>query len=167
MANTTKMLLTDYGNDQVLKAIANDTNVYVSAIVYGDGGGYSYEPTKSQTSLVNKKGEINNITKSFNETDGFIYFSGTIPANADAVVIRELGLVDINGGLLAICVIPDTSKPAAEDGLEVSLPLSLGFKTSTGEVMLVYVDQGDGFPDKIWVIEQINDIDQISGRNWE
>lgn len=167
MANSTKLILTEYGNDEVLKAIANDTNVYISAIVYGDGGGFSYEPTKTQTSLVNQKGEITNITKSFDEKEGFIYFSGTIPANADEVVIRELGLVDINGGLIAICTIPDTSKPAAEEGLEVSLPLSLGFKTSTGEVMLVYVDQGEGFPDKIWVVEQIKEIDQISGRNWE
>ena len=42
----------------------------------------------------------------------------------------------------------------------------LGFKTSTGEVMLVYVDQGDGYPDKIWVVEQIANIKTISGVNW-
>ena len=165
MANT-KVILTTYGNDEILKAIADETNVYISAMVYGDGAGSSVIPVPSQTQLVNQTGIIYNVTKRFDESDGFIYFSGTIPANAPATTIRELGLIDIKGGLIAIAGIPDTSKPAEEDGLEVSLPISLGFKTSTGEVMLVYVDQGEGFPDKIWVVEQINNIKIISGNDW-
>lgn len=162
----TKVILTNYGNDQILKAIADETNVYISAMVYGDGNGASVVPVKSQTSLVNQVGALYNITKRFDESDGFIYFTGTIPANAPAVTIRELGLIDVSGGLIAVAAIPDTSKPAAEDGLEVTLPVSLGFKTSTGEVMLVYVDQGDGYPDKIWVVEQIANIKTISGVDW-
>lgn len=165
MANT-KVILTTYGNDEILKAIAAETNVYISAMVYGDGGGSSVVPVPSQTQLVNQTGIIYNVTKRFDESDGFIYFSGTIPANAPATTIRELGLIDVKGSLIAVAGIPDTSKPAEEDGLEVSLPISLGFKTSTGEVMLVYVDQGEGFPDKIWVVEQINNIKIISGNNW-
>ena len=102
----TRVILTNYGNDQILQAIANDTNVYVAAMVYGDGGGYSVTPVASQTSLVNQVGEIYNITKRFDESDGFIYFTGTIPANAPAVTIRELGLVDPGGGLLAVAGIP-------------------------------------------------------------
>lgn len=163
---TTKTILTSYGNDEVLKAIASGTNVNIAAMVYGDGGGFSYTPQPSQTALVNQIGELTNLTKRFDSSDGFIYFSSTIPANAPAFTMRELGLIDVSGGLIAVCTIPDTSKPAAEEGLEVSLPISMGFKTSTGNVMIVYVDQGDQYPDKIWVIEKINDIKQISGRNW-
>lgn len=162
----TKVILTTYGNNEILKAIANHTNVYIASMVYGDGGGYPYTPQASQTSLRNQIGELTNITKRFDESDGFIYFSATVPANTPAFTMRELGLLDINGNLIAIAAIPDTSKPAAEEGIEVSLPISLGFKTSTGEILLVYVDQGDGYPDKIWVTEQINSIKTISGRNW-
>ena len=165
MANITS-ILTDYGNNAILKAIAEETNVYVAAMVCGDGGGYSYQPTASQTSLVNQVLSLTNVSKRFDETDGFIYFSATVPANAPGFTIREIGLVDPLGQLLAITTVPDTSKPDAEDGLEVSLPISLGFKTSAGEVMLVYVDQGEGYPDKNWVISQISDIDHISGVNW-
>lgn len=159
-------LLTTYGNNEILKAIAEGTNVYVSAIVYGDGGGSSYVPQPSQTSLVNQLGELTNVEKRFDESDGFIYFSSTIPANTPGFTMRELGLVDINNKLLSITTIPDTSKPEEEEGLEVSLPVSLGFKTSTGEVMMVYVDRGDAYPDKTWVIEKIQDISKISGVNW-
>lgn len=165
MANT-KVILTAYGNNEVLNAIANETNVYIASMAYGDGGGASYTPTTAQTKLVNQIGEITDLTKRFDETDGFIYFSGTIPANAEDFTMREVGLIDDKGGLIAVAVIPDTTKPAAEEGLEVSLPISIGFKTSTGEVMLVYVSQGEGYPDKTWVIQQIEEIDTISGRNW-
>ena len=165
MANVTS-ILTDYGNNAILKAIAEESNVYVAAMVCGDGGGFSYTPTPSQTTLVRQVLELTNLTKRFNEEDGFIYFSATIPANAPGFVMREIGLVDPSGNLLAITTIPDTSKPDAEEGLEVSLPISMGFKTSTGEVMLIYVDKGDEYPDKIWVIEQLASIDRISGRNW-
>lgn len=162
----TKIILTTYGNNEILKAMANQSNVYIASMVYGDGGGYPYIPQASQTALRNQIGELTNVTKRFDASDGFIYFSATIPANAPAFTMREIGLLDINGGLIAVGTIPDTSKPAAEEGIEVSLPLSLGFKTSTGEIMLVYVDQGDGYPDKIWVTEQIKSIKTISGRNW-
>jgi phage-related tail fiber protein len=166
MAQQTRVILTSYGNDQILKAIADGTNVLVAAMVYGDGGGYPYIPQPSQESLVNQIGILTNVTKVFDESDGFIYFSSTIPANTPAFIMRELGLLDNFGKLLAVAVIPDTSKPAEEEGLEVSLPISLGFKTSTGEVMIVYVDQGEGYPDKTWVINYVASIDAISGRNW-
>lgn len=165
MANT-KVILTTYGNDEILKAIADETNVYVSAIVYGDGNGASVEPNKNQTQLVHQVGAVESIAKQFNAAEGFIYFTGTIPANAPAVTIRELGLIDDKGGLLAVAGIPDTSKPAAEEGLEVSLPISLGFKTSTGEVMIVYVDKGQAYPDKQWVLDEFNSIEIISSKNF-
>lgn len=162
----TEVILTDYGNEQILKAIANDTNVLVQSIVYGDGGGYPVTLSSAQTSLVRQVGEITNVTKRYDEKDGFIYFAGTIPANAPGFTMRELGIVDIYGNLLAVAAVPDTSKPDEEDGLEVTLPISIGFKTSAGEVMIVYVDKGDEYPDKTWVIQQIANIDHISGRNW-
>ena len=166
MVQQTKIILTTYGNNQILSAIASGTQVLISAMVYGDGGGHSYVPQPSQESLVNQLGKLTNLSKQFDEDDGFIYFSSTIPANTPAFVMREVGLIDNFGKLIALGVIPDTSKPAQEEGLEVSLPISLGFKTSTGEVMIIYVDMGDGYPDKTWVINYVASINQISGVNW-
>ena len=162
----TKTILTNYGNEQILKAIADETTVNVYAMVYGDGGGSAYEPVASQTSLVNQLGLLTSITKAFDDTDDFIYFNATIPANAPECIIRELGLVDSTGTLLAVATIPATSKPAAEEGLEVSLPISIGFKTSTGEVLTVYIDRGDDYPTKEWVNQKLGHIRRISSTNW-
>lgn len=169
-----KTILTNYGNEQILKAIADETNVLIDSMVYGDGGGASYEPSQSQGSLINQLGVLTTLEKRYDVSDGFIYFSSTIPANAPECTIRELGLLDNKGKLLAVSVIPDTSKPAAEDGLEVSLPISIGFKTSVGEVMLVYVDMGEDIPTKEWVQitvnniinEKLGDITEIHSTPW-
>lgn len=162
----TKTILTSYGNDRILKAIAQGTTVTISSIVYGDSNGIFYEPQLAQTQLVNQLGELTDITKNFNSADGFIYFSSTIPANAPAFVLRELGLLDDKGNLIAVCCTPDVSKPEEEEGLEVSLPISIGFKTSTGEVMVVYVDKGQQYPDKQWVIDQFEEVKIISSTNF-
>lgn len=162
----TKTILTAYGNEQILKAIAEEQPVMVNAMVYGDGGGAAYEPSPAQEHLVNQVGELTSVTRTYDDEDDFIYFSATIPSNAPECIIREIGLIDDNDKLLAVAAIPATSKPAAEDGLEVSLPISIGFRTSTGEVMLVYVDRGDDYPTKAWVNQKLSNIKVICSTNW-
>lgn len=154
-----QFLLTEYGNERVLQAIAQGTTVEVYAMVYGDGGGYQYTPQRTQTNLVNQLGIITSLEKRYDNNDGFIYFSGVILANAEPCTIRELGLIDASNKLLAVGVIPDTIKPEEEEGLEVSLPISMGFKTSVGEVMTVYIDVGDVIATKDWVGDNFATID--------
>lgn len=148
---TTQVILTEYGNNKILDAIANDKNVYVAELVYGDGGGETYTPVPTQTTLVNPLGSVNAITRKFDPVDGFIYFSGTILSTAPAFTMRELGLFDEIGGLLAIGTFPATSKPDLSEGLEVSLPISLGFKTSAGSVLIVEPGGAFDYATKEWV----------------
>lgn len=140
---TTKSILTSYGNAEILEAIAEETTVSVSAIVYGDGNGEDYEPSVDQTSLVNQLGKLTSIVKEFNPADGFVYFKAIIPANADSFTLREFGLVDNNDNLLSVTVIPGIEKPVSSDGVSIALPISIGFKTSTGELMVIVEDGTD------------------------
>lgn len=169
MTNTIT-LLTNYGNEQVLTAIAEGTNVIVSAIAYGDANGESYVPNREQTSLVHQLGTLSDVSKSYDDVDDFIYFSATLPANTPECTIRELGLIDNYNKLLSVSVIPPTAKPALEEGLEVTMPIMIGFKTSTGEVMIVEVGPGTDIPDKDWVNQRINNaignIKVINSTNW-
>lgn len=141
----TRVILTTYGNNTILQAIEDETYVNVAYMAYGDGidGTTPYVPTVDQTSLMHQLGIIENLEKEFVESEGFIYFTGTLYSDAlqgSNFIIRELGLFDDNGGLLAIACIPDISRPDIEDGTEVILPISIGFKTSTGEVLQVIVN---------------------------
>ena len=161
MANT-KIILTTYGNNEILKAMADGTTVNIVSMVYGDGGGVSYTPQLTQTSLIRQLGELRSITKRFENSDGFIYFDAVIPADEPAFVLRELGLIDDKGGLIAVGTVPDMSKPESDEGVEVSLPISMGFKTSTGEVMVINIGPGDEYATKTFVIDAIQSIKIIN-----
>lgn len=155
MANTIT-ILTNYGNNLILQAMASGTTVTITSMVFGDANGSAYTPSVEQTALVHQLGNIVDLTKSFDEAEGFYYIKGILPANTPECTIRELGLTDSTDKLVAISVIPATSKPALESGLEVTMPISMGFKTSTGEVMVVPVGPSSDYPDKTWVKDEID-----------
>lgn len=155
MANTIT-ILTNYGNNLILQAMASGTTVTITSMVFGDANGATYVPSVEQTALVHQLGNIIDLTKTFDEVEGFYYIKGTLPANTPECTIREIGLTDNTNQLIAISVIPPTSKPALESGLEVTMPISMGFKTSTGEVMVVPVGPGVDYPDKTWVEDEID-----------
>lgn len=169
MANTIT-ILTRIGNDKILEAMAQGTNVVLSSMVFGDANGEDYTPSVDQTSLVHQLGSINNLTKSFDDVEGFYYIKGILPASTPECTIRELGLKDVDGDLIAISVIPATSKPALEQGLEITMPITIGFKTSTGEVMIIEAGHGHEYPDKDWVEQyvtnRIGDIKTIYSTTW-
>lgn len=146
MTTTTKTILTTYGNNRILDAIANDTTVPITAIAYGDGDYGGLDPTVDQTELLDQLGRLTSVSKEFNETEGFIYFKATIPANANegqAFTLTEFGLLDDQNKLLTVTTIPGIEKPATEDGVSIALPISIGFKTSTGEIMVIYENGTD------------------------
>lgn len=157
MANTLT-ILTNIGNEKILDAIAQGTSVEISTMVYGDANGQDYIPTVNQTSLRHQIGSIDTLSISFDQPEGFLYITGILQSNAPECVIRELGLIDSDGDLIAISVIPATTKPALEDGLEITMPITIGFKTSNGEVLVIEAGHlSPDYPDKSWVIAYVND----------
>lgn len=170
MANTLT-IITEIGNDKILNAIAQGTSVAISTMVYGDANGHEYTPTADQQSLVHQVGSINTLSKTFDEPEGFLYITGTLQSNAPEVTIRELGLKDSDGDLIAISVIPPTTKPALEEGLEITIPITIGFKTANGEVLVVEAGHlAPDYPDKDWVRtyvdNRIGDIKTIYSTTW-
>lgn len=169
MANTVT-ILTDYGNNQILQAMALGETITITSMVFGDANGVSYTPSVEQTALVHQLGNIIDLTKIFDSVEGFYYIKGILPANTPECTIREIGITDSSDKLIAISVIPPTSKPALETGLEVTMPISMGFRTSTGEVMVVPVGTSSDYPDKTWVVNEIDvqipKIKVIKGPTW-
>ena len=170
MANTIT-ILTEIGNEKVLEAISQGTSVEVSYMAYGDANGESYIPDASWPHLRHQLGTIGSLTKTFDQPEGFLYISGTLQSNAPECTIRELGLIDSEGDMIAISVIPPVTKPALEDGLEITMPITIGFKTSNGEVMVIEAGHiAPDYPDKDWVREyvtnRIGDIKTIYSTTW-
>lgn len=154
-------ILTDYGRDLIEEAIAEGSVVYISGLAYGDGAGSTYTPIASQLYLRNQLGLLTSIEKT--TEDGWIYFSSTIPATDPTFTLREIGIVDTDGKLIAVANTPEAVKPVSSQGAYVSLPISLGLTTSQGSVIIVEVSPGDEYATRTFVLDSIASIKVIDG----
>ena len=119
-----KTLVTDIGNEKMTNAVLNGKKVNVVAAVVGDGGGSYYVPTADQTALVNEvwRGPI--VSKEINsKSANMLDVKTVIPAKVGGFFVRECGIIDDEGDLIAVCNIPDAEKVVVEDG--VSSPLTI------------------------------------------
>ncbi len=83
----------------------------------GDGGGSPTQPDESQTKLVNEKrrAALNSLQIDTGNSNQVIA-EQVIPEDVGGWWIRELGLYDKNGVLVAIANTPDTYKPQLTEG---------------------------------------------------
>jgi hypothetical protein len=119
-----KTLVTDLGNEKIAAAALNGEKVSVVAAGVGDGDGAYYLPTSDQTALkrevwrgdiANK--EINALSK--NMIDIKIVLDGSV----GGFTVREIGLFDEDGDMIAVCNVPDTEKVVIADGIAATLTL--------------------------------------------
>lgn len=154
-------ILTNHGRDVIEQAIASGTTVTIAGIAYGDGAGSAYTPIPTQTRLRRQVGLLTAVDRT--TENGWIYFSGTIPATEQTFTLREIGIVDANGDLLAVANTPEAVKPLSSQGAYVSLPISLALTTSQGSVIIVEVSPGDEFATRTFVLDAIASIKVIDG----
>jgi hypothetical protein len=112
MAYTT--ILTKIGQAKITDAINNGTKINITKVILGDGGGSDVTPTENQTALVNKVAEV--AASYATIEDSSFVIKGIVPANVGGFTIREKGLVDEDGDLIAVGNYPATYKPTSEEG---------------------------------------------------
>lgn len=119
-----KTLVTDKGNAKIALAVLNGEKINVTTAVVGDGGGTYYSPTPDMTALKHEvwRGDIANKeinAASANMVDVKIVLDGSV----GGFTVREIGLLDADGDLIAICNTPDTEKAVILDGIAATLTL--------------------------------------------
>lgn len=115
-------LVTNKGTEKISSIIATGSKLNLTKFKVGDGGGSYYEPSVKQTALKNVKyeGDINSIkieTITVKEVEKkVIKIEGIIPTDIGGFYIREVGLFDDSGDLIAIGKYCETYKPTADEG---------------------------------------------------
>ncbi|BBG60490.1 phage tail protein [Providencia rustigianii] len=110
-------LLTTYGEKVLAEASALGTKIELTQMAVGDGGGSLPTPDTQQTRLVNEKrrAEINTLfIDPLNANQ--IIAEQVIPENEGGWWIREMGLFDKSGMLVAVANCPETYKPLLAEG---------------------------------------------------
>lgn len=110
-------ILTNPGAARLANATALGTKLNISQMAVGDGGGTLPTPDPAQTKLINQTriAPINSLGVDANDA-GQIIAEQIIPENEGGFFIREIGLYDDDGILIAVANCPETYKPLLAEG---------------------------------------------------
>ncbi|ELJ1103631.1 phage tail protein [Salmonella enterica] len=117
MDNEFYTLLTDRGMAKIASALADKKQLHLQKMAVGDGGGQYYEPTASQTKLRHEvwRGEMNTLTVAPNNPNWLIA-ELVLPEDIGGWYVREVGVFDDEGELIAIGKFPESYKPLLPGG---------------------------------------------------
>ncbi|HIE2304019.1 TPA: phage tail protein [Yersinia enterocolitica] len=110
-------LLTNIGAAKLANATALGTRLEITQMAVGDGGGTLPTPSPAQTQLVNeqRRAALNMLTIDPINTSQIIA-EQVIPEAEGGWWIREIGLLDKDGDLVAIANCAETYKPLMQEG---------------------------------------------------
>ncbi|GAB7263043.1 phage tail-collar fiber domain-containing protein [Dickeya ananatis] len=110
-------ILTHIGEAKLAQAISTGKPLEITQMGVGDGGGVLQVPDPTQTSLVNEKrrAAINSLSVD-PDNPGQVIAEQVIPENEGGFWLREIGLYDAAGNLIAVANCPETYKPELKEG---------------------------------------------------
>ncbi|RJT40508.1 phage tail protein [Rahnella woolbedingensis] len=110
-------LLTNLGAAKLANATALGTQLSLTQMAVGDGGGVLPTPDPAQTKLIGEKrrAALNSLSVDPANTNQIIA-EQIIPEDQGGFWIREIGLFDQDNTLIAIANCPETYKPQLQEG---------------------------------------------------
>lgn len=110
-------ILTNIGENLVAKATALGTKLDLTTMAVGDGNGKLPAPDPAQTKLINEKrrAAVNSLEIDKNNPN-IIIVEHIIPETEGGWWVREIGLFDSEGNLIAVGNCPETYKPRMIEG---------------------------------------------------
>ncbi|QGU37134.1 phage tail protein [Enterobacter hormaechei] len=113
-----KTVITKAGAEKLAAAtVPNGKKVNFTAMAVGDGGGSLPTPNASQTKLVREvwRHTLNKISQD-NKNKNYVVAELVIPPETGGFWMREMGLYDDTGTLIAVGNMAESYKPALEEG---------------------------------------------------
>jgi len=135
-------IVTTIGTNKLANATPLD-QLEIIQIAVGDGNGSTPTLDPSQTQLVNEvwRGGVSTPIKGPKEN--IVIFEGFIPQNIGPFTIREVGIFDPAGDLIAVgtTAIVEKPDPATETAITLRIRLHVALE-STSDIQLIAQDQG-------------------------
>lgn len=134
-------IVTNIGAAKIANAVSLGTKLNITHMAVGDGGGALPTPDASQTKLVNevRRAALNSLT--VDAANGSqIIAEQVIPENEGGFWVREMGLFDADGSLIAVSNTPETYKPQLQQGSGRTQRLRMTIIVSSTEAVTLKVD---------------------------
>lgn len=141
MAEQFYTILTAVGKAKLANALALGRKVELTHLALGDGGGSYYNPTEDQTALRNEvwRGNISSVEVDA-DNPNWIKIQTIVLSQHGGFTIREAGVFDADGDLIAIGKYPETYKPVLADGSIKDLVVRMILEVSNTSSMQLKVD---------------------------
>lgn len=134
-------LLTDIGAAKLASAAALGVPLKMTHMAVGDGGGALPTPDAKQTALVNEKRRAAlNMLYIDPQNSSQIIAEQVIPENEGGWWIREVGLFDESGALIAVGNCPESYKPQLAEGSGRTQTVRMVLITSSTDNITLKID---------------------------
>lgn len=134
-------IVTNLGAAKIANAVSLGTKLNITQMAVGDGGGTLPTPNASQTKLVNevRRAALNSLTVDENNSSQIIA-EQVIPETEGGFWIREMGLFDADGVLIAVANCAETYKPQLQEGSGRTQTMRMIIIVSSTDAVTLKVD---------------------------
>ncbi|EFA4108385.1 tail fiber protein [Escherichia coli] len=154
-------LLTDIGAAKLASAAALGVPLKITHMAVGDGGGALPTPDAKQTALVNEKRRAAlNMLYIDPQTSSQIIAEQVIPENEGGWWIREVGLFDESGALIAVGNCPESYKPKLAEGSGRTQTVRMVLITSSTDNIILKIDPAVVLATRKYVDDKISEHEQ-------
>ncbi|AUH00983.1 phage tail protein [Prodigiosinella confusarubida] len=151
-------LLTNIGAAKLANATALGERLALTQMAVGDGGGTLPAPDPTQTQLVNEqhRAAINTLSIDPENTNQIIA-EQIIPENEGGFWIREIGLYDADGDLIAVANCPETYKPQLQEGSGRIQTIRMILIVNSTDAITLKLDQSVALATRSYVNDKFSD----------
>ncbi|WP_086873825.1 phage tail protein [Kosakonia pseudosacchari] len=134
-------ILTNQGAAKLANATSLGTKLSLTQMALGDANGVLPTPDAAQTQLINQKriAPLNRLSVDPNNANQIIA-EQVIPENEGGFWIREIGLYDDDGVLIAIANCPETYKPLLQEGSGRTQTIRMALIVSSTAAVTLKID---------------------------
>lgn len=153
------VVVTAVGRAKLAACTTTGGHLALSRMAVGDGGGAAYDPTDQASHLVREtyRGDLHNVAID-PDNPTWVRCEMVIPPQVGGWYVREVGLYDADGDLIAIGSYPPTYKPVLDEGSTVELAIRMIVEITNADTVQLIVDTTTVMASQAWVLTIINNI---------
>ena len=145
-------ILTQVGSAKIANATALKQSLKLKSIAIGDGNGNYPDIKETDTALVHEVYRSDIIDFSTGAEDSTqVTVESYVPSNVGDFYVREVGVYDEDGDLVAIGIYPETYKPILTSGAAKDLKLRIVLEVGNADVVTVEIDPNIIVASRSWV----------------
>lgn len=145
-------ILTTIGQAKIANALALGQQIQLTHMALGDGNGNPTTPNQGQTALVREvyREQLNQLSID-SANPNYVIAELVVPSTVGGWTVREVGLYDTNGDMIAVGNFPNTYKPTLDEGASRDLVVRIIIEVSNASVVQLKIDPTVVLASRSWV----------------